>query len=85
MALEAGAQLLGGCCGTSPRQLRAMSDALDSHTKGPSPELEAVVSALGEVSMGARAQWGGELSRKGGAAPGANLSRGRGRRPGGGA
>ena len=85
MALDAGARIIGGCCGTSPRHLRAMRDALEAHTKGPSPELEAVVSALGEVSVGARAQWGGELSRKGGAAPGANLSRGRGRRSGGGA
>jgi hypothetical protein len=41
------------------------------------------VSALGEISTGARAQWGGEQSRAGGAAAGANLNRGRGRRSGG--
>jgi 5-methyltetrahydrofolate--homocysteine methyltransferase len=57
-----------------------MKDALDAHTKGPAPELEQVVSALGEVSTGARAQWGGEQSRAGGAAAGATLNRGRGRR-----
>jgi 5-methyltetrahydrofolate--homocysteine methyltransferase len=36
MALDAGARIIGGCCGTSPRHLRAMRDALDAHTR-PSP------------------------------------------------
>ena len=80
MALDAGARIIGGCCGTSAKHLRAMRDALESHTPGPAPTLEAIKSALGEVSNGARAQWGGEQSRAGGAAPGANLSRGRGAR-----
>ncbi len=82
LALDAGARIIGGCCGTSPKHLRAMRDALEAHTPAPSPELDAIVSALGEVSTGARAQWGGEQSRRGGAAPGANLLRGRGRRAG---
>jgi len=82
MALDAGARIIGGCCGTSPKHLRAMRDALEAHTPAPSPQLEEIVGALGEVSTGARAQWGGEQSRLGGAAPGANLNRGRGRRAG---
>ena len=82
MALDAGARIIGGCCGTSPRHLKAMKQALDAHTKGQPPELEQVVAALGEVSTGARAQWGGEQSRAGGAAAGATLNRGRGRRGG---
>ncbi len=80
MALDAGARIIGGCCGTSARHLKAMRDALESHTKSPSPTLETILSQLGEVSTGARAQWGGEQSRLGGAAAGANLSRGRGGR-----
>lgn len=80
MALDAGARIIGGCCGTSPKHLRAMRDALDGYHPGPSPALEAIVSALGEVSTGARAQWGGELSRLGGAAAGAQPQRTRGRR-----
>jgi 5-methyltetrahydrofolate--homocysteine methyltransferase len=59
-----------------------MRDALEAHSPAPSPQLEDIVSALGEVSTGARAQWGGEQSRLGGAAAGANLKRGRGRRAG---
>ena len=82
MALDAGARIIGGCCGTSPKHLRAMRDALEAHSPAPSPQLEDIVSALGEVSTGARAQWGGEQSRLGGAAAGANLKRGRGRRAG---
>ncbi len=80
MALDAGARIIGGCCGTTPRHLRAMREALLAHRQGPCPELDEVVAALGEVSSGARAQWGGEQGRLAGALPGANLSRGRGRR-----
>jgi 5-methyltetrahydrofolate--homocysteine methyltransferase len=80
MALDSGARIIGGCCGTSPAHLKAMKTALDAHSKSAAPELEEVVSALGEISTGARAQWNGEQSRAGGAAAGANLSRGRGRR-----
>ena len=77
MALDAGARIIGGCCGTSAKHLRAMREALEAHTLGPAPTLEDINALLGEVSNGARAQWGGEQSRAGGAAPGANLSRGR--------
>jgi methionine synthase I (cobalamin-dependent) len=80
MALDSGARIIGGCCGTSPTHLKAMKDALDAHTKGNAPSIDEVVGALGEISTGARAQWGGEQSRAGGAAAGANLNRGRGRR-----
>ena len=77
MALDAGARIIGGCCGTSAKHLRAMRQALEAHTPGPAPTLEEINALLGDVSNGARAQWGGEQSRAGGAAPGANLSRGR--------
>ncbi|MCZ4316459.1 betaine--homocysteine S-methyltransferase [Comamonadaceae bacterium G21597-S1] len=81
MALDAGARIIGGCCGTSPAHLRAMRDALDAHVpSGAAPELAHIVEALGEVSTGARAQWGGAQDRLAGAAAGANLRRGRGRR-----
>jgi methionine synthase I (cobalamin-dependent) len=82
MALDAGARIIGGCCGTSPKHLRAMRDSLEAHVKGDSPELDTILNTLGEVSTGARAQWSGELSRAGGAAAGANLKRGSGRRSG---
>jgi 5-methyltetrahydrofolate--homocysteine methyltransferase len=81
LALDAGARIIGGCCGTTPEHLRAMRRALDAHTRGPRPSLEDVVERLGDVSTGARAQWAGELDRMAGAAPGAQVDRKRGRRP----
>jgi methionine synthase I (cobalamin-dependent) len=80
LARDAGARIIGGCCGTTPEHVRAMRSALEAHARGAPPELEAVVARLGDVSSGARAQWGGELGRMAGAAPGANTARQRGRR-----
>lgn len=80
MAYDAGARIIGGCCGTSPRHLAAMHQALLAHERQASPTLEQIVAELGEVSTGARAQWAGQQSREAGAAPGANLQRGAGRR-----
>jgi methionine synthase I (cobalamin-dependent) len=80
MALDAGARIIGGCCGTSPQHLAAMHQALLAHERQPAPTLAQIVDQLGEVSTGAKAQWAGQQSREAGAAPGANLQRGAGRR-----
>ena len=86
MARDAGARIIGGCCGTSPKHLRAMRDALEAHEPQPAgsggPQMDEVISALGEISTGARAQWSGEQSRAAGAAPGAAQRRRGGRRGG---
>ncbi len=75
LALDAGARIIGGCCGTTPEHIRAMRDALEAHLRGPRPDLATVIAALGEVSNGARAQSRGELDRLSGAAPGASIAR----------
>ncbi|HET9977523.1 MAG TPA: betaine--homocysteine S-methyltransferase [Burkholderiaceae bacterium] len=59
MALDAGARIIGGCCGTSPEHLRAMRRALDAHTQAAAPTIDEVEAALGEVSRGAKALWDG--------------------------
>jgi methionine synthase I (cobalamin-dependent) len=59
IALEAGARIIGGCCGTSPEHLRAMRQTLDAHTPSRAPTMEEVQAQLGEVSRGARALWDG--------------------------
>jgi methionine synthase I (cobalamin-dependent) len=59
LALDAGARIIGGCCGTTPEHLRAMRNALDAHTRAAPPTMEQVQAQLGEVSRGARALWGG--------------------------
>ena len=60
MARDAGARIVGGCCGTSPEHVAAMRHALDSTPPGPAPSLEAVQHDLGDVTAGAKAQASGE-------------------------
>jgi 5-methyltetrahydrofolate--homocysteine methyltransferase len=62
MARDAGARIVGGCCGTTPEHVAAMRAALDSTPPGPPPAMEDVQRELGEVSAGARAQASGEHS-----------------------
>ena len=68
LAVDAGAHIIGGCCGTSPTHIAAMRAALDGHQSGPVPSLEHIVATLGEVSNGAKAQYRGDMSVVGGAA-----------------
>jgi methionine synthase I (cobalamin-dependent) len=49
MALDAGARIVGGCCGTSPVHLAAMRAALDEHAAGRRPTLEDVISGIGPL------------------------------------
>ena len=50
IALDAGAKIIGGCCGTSPEHLASMRKALEGHTKGSRPTIAQVEEKLGEVS-----------------------------------
>jgi 5-methyltetrahydrofolate--homocysteine methyltransferase len=50
IALDAGARIIGGCCGTSPEHLAAMRAALESHARGARPSIDFVEQRLGEVS-----------------------------------
>jgi methionine synthase I (cobalamin-dependent) len=50
IALDSGARIIGGCCGTSPDHLAAMRAALEAHTKGARPTIEYVEEKLGAVS-----------------------------------
>jgi 5-methyltetrahydrofolate--homocysteine methyltransferase len=50
LARDAGATIIGGCCGTMPDHLRHMRAALESRPKGPRPTLDAIAGALGGFS-----------------------------------
>ncbi len=65
MALDVGARIIGGCCGTTPMHLAAMHDALTGYETGPKPGLEQIVDCLGAISTGAteQQQAGGLLHR----------------------
>jgi 5-methyltetrahydrofolate--homocysteine methyltransferase len=49
LAFDAGARIIGGCCGTSARHLAAMRSALDGYRGRASPEVELVTSLLGPL------------------------------------
>ena len=50
LARDAGAKIIGGCCGTTPDHLRAMRHALEARPKGPAPTLETITAAMGAFS-----------------------------------
>lgn len=50
LARDAGARIIGGCCGTTPQHLRQMRDALETRASGPRPSLEQITKALGGFS-----------------------------------
>ena len=50
LAREAGARLIGGCCGTMPMHLVAMREALESRPRGARPEFDAIRESIGDFS-----------------------------------
>jgi 5-methyltetrahydrofolate--homocysteine methyltransferase len=47
LARDAGAVVLGGCCGTTPEHLKAMADALNSTPPGGRPDTDRLEAELG--------------------------------------
>ncbi|MEM7210103.1 MAG: betaine--homocysteine S-methyltransferase [Pseudomonadota bacterium] len=61
LAYDAGARIIGGCCGSTYEHVRCMREALDAHVSSGKPKVEHVKSTLGEISPGARAMLEGKL------------------------
>ena len=60
LAVDAGARIVGGCCGTTPEHLAAMRSALDAALEdraldgpGPRPTMESIVEAIGPLANAA--------------------------------
>jgi 5-methyltetrahydrofolate--homocysteine methyltransferase len=60
LAVDAGARIVGGCCGTTPDHLAAMRIALDAALDdraldgpGPRPTLESIVESIGPLANAA--------------------------------
>jgi 5-methyltetrahydrofolate--homocysteine methyltransferase len=51
MARDAGARIVGGCCGTTPAHLAAIARALEGYTPGPAPDRAAIEAALGPLQV----------------------------------
>ncbi|MBO6716480.1 MAG: betaine--homocysteine S-methyltransferase [Rhizobiaceae bacterium] len=49
LAIDSGARIIGGCCGTSNEHLKAMRAALDEHVKSATPTLHDITSRIGPM------------------------------------
>jgi len=60
---DAGAKIVGGCCGTSPEHLKSIRAALNEHQPGAKPNAAEIIARLGAVTEGAAALLaGGDIS-----------------------
>jgi len=50
MARDAGARIIGGCCGTTARHVAAMAEALATRPAGPAPDRAAIERVLGPIA-----------------------------------
>ena len=50
LARNAGARIIGGCCGTTPRHIAAMRRALEGSAKGSCPTIEDVIAKVGPLT-----------------------------------
>jgi 5-methyltetrahydrofolate--homocysteine methyltransferase len=50
LARDAGARVIGGCCGTTAAHIRAMAEALASRPPGPTPERATIEALLGPIA-----------------------------------
>jgi len=64
LAIDAGARIVGGCCGTTPGHLAAMRAAIDSHAVGAAPTVDDIVAAVGPLTNAAPSDGGGERRRR---------------------
>lgn len=49
LAIDGGARIIGGCCGTTPEHLAAMRASIDAHERGDRPTLDAIVTKIGPL------------------------------------
>jgi methionine synthase I (cobalamin-dependent) len=64
LAVDCGARIIGGCCGSKPAHVAAMRRGLDAHIAGPRPRIEAIVAALGPLVAPAAEEKGGRSRRR---------------------
>ncbi|MFC6487844.1 betaine--homocysteine S-methyltransferase [Nitratireductor sp. GCM10026969] len=58
LAVDGGARIIGGCCGTSFAHLAAMRKALDEHEKAERPDITGIEARVGPMRNKAAAQSG---------------------------
>ncbi len=55
LALNSGARIVGGCCGTSFEHIKAMRKAMDEHEMKDLPNLQEIEENVGKLSAGSKA------------------------------
>jgi 5-methyltetrahydrofolate--homocysteine methyltransferase len=63
IAMNSGANIIGGCCGTTFDHVRAMRKAMDEHIVTSTPTLEEIEEKVGAMSEGSRAIFKGDDSK----------------------
>jgi 5-methyltetrahydrofolate--homocysteine methyltransferase len=53
LAIDAGARIIGGCCGTTPEHLAAMRGSIDTHVRGKQPTIDTIVEQIGPLTNAA--------------------------------
>jgi len=64
LAVDAGARIIGGCCGTTCGHLAAMRQALDAHQRGERPGIEDIVTRIGPLRNKQAFQSGSDGTRE---------------------
>jgi 5-methyltetrahydrofolate--homocysteine methyltransferase len=49
LAMDTGARIIGGCCGTAPGHLAAMRHAIDTHVKAARPSVAEIIARIGPL------------------------------------
>jgi len=60
LARDAGARIIGGCCGNTAAHIRAMAEAVATRPPGERPDLATIEKVLGPLAAPAPADEGGE-------------------------
>lgn len=51
LARDAGARIIGGCCGTTAEHLRSMIEAVRATPRGPRPDHQVITERLGAIAV----------------------------------
>jgi len=65
LAMDAGATIIGGCCGTTPEHLMAIRAAIDSHNRGDRPDRERIEALIGPLAAPPREEGAAPRRRTG--------------------
>ena len=63
IAMNSGARIIGGCCGTSFDHVRAMRKSMDQHVVSKAPTLQEIEQKVGTMSEGSKSIFQGDDSK----------------------